>query len=146
MKPAPKNLPAKNAKTTLYARSKKTIRRRDLQCRYYMNRLIATAPWIERQDAMLLRRFVQLEMLGDRVYSALRDGEIVTGRGESKRLLQDFRRLVATQASLAAQLGLSPVARRALKDDASNPGAIDISPERAQRAIAAASDDKAGDE
>jgi len=100
-----------------------------------MNKLIATAPWIERQDAMLLRRFVQLEMLGDRVYSALRDGEIVTGQGESKRLLQDFRRLVATQASLAAQLGLSPVARRALRDDPSNPSAIDISPERAQRAI-----------
>ncbi len=133
MKKAAKNLPAKNAKTNLYARSKKAIRRRDLQTRYFVNKLLAVAPWIEAQDRMLLRRFVQLATLGDRVYAAMRDSEIINGRGESKRLLQDFRRLALAEASIGAQLGLSPQSRVGLRD--SRADAIDISPERAQRAI-----------
>src|ERR1017187_5074513 len=130
----PNTLPAKRIATGLYTRSKngarprsyaKKVRIRDREVARYIRDLKTNAPWIQPQDEWLLRRYVQLEMLSDRVYFALRESEIINGEGESKRLLTDWRRLVLAQASLGAMLGLNPVARRAARDGASS-DAIDI--------------------
>ncbi len=121
--------------TGLYARSKKVAQRRDLQCRYFMRRLVATAPWIARQDSMLLRRYVELSLLANAIYARLRAVGPINPQGEARRLVGEFRKLSLAAASIGAQLGLSPASRAALGSDPSNPAAIDISPERAQRAI-----------
>lgn len=121
--------------TGAYARSNKMKRQRDLQVTYYVRRLAKLAPWIELQDRMLVRRFAQLELLIDRVYAAIRDSDnILLPDGGAKRLVHDFRKLVQAQASIGAQLGLSPVSRRMVRDSGSLE-TIDISDERARRAI-----------
>ena len=125
-----------NAVTTgLYSRSGRFMRLRDGQVTNYVRRIKAICPWLERQDLFLLRRFAQCELLCDVLYGQLRDKGPLTTAGEAKRLVGEWRKLVQTQGMLANQLGLSPAARAALKADPSNPAAIDISPERAQRAI-----------
>jgi len=115
MKTPSKNLPATNAKTGIYARSPKARKLRDAQTRYVMRKVRMLCPVIKPEDIWMLRRFAELEYLASRCYAALRDSEIVNGRGESKRLLTDYRRLVQTQHSLANSLGLSPAARMAIK-------------------------------
>ena len=136
-KKAKTTLPARkeNSRTGLYAVSTKFKRLRDAQIRYYTVRIKMQCPWLAKEDIFLTRRFAQAEMLLDVIYGQLRDKGPLTKDGEAKRLVGEWRKLVQTQGMLANQLGLSPAARAALKADPSNPSAIDISPERAQRAI-----------
>jgi len=136
LKTASKNLPAKNAKTGLYSRSKKTTRRRDLQRAYYTRRLIAAAPWIERQDALLLRRYVEISLLADVIYAHLKAVGPINPLGEARRLVGEFRKLSIASAGIGAQLGLSPSSRAGLKDLRSADAAIDISDSDAADAIA----------
>jgi len=123
-------------RTGLYASSTKFKRLRDVQVRYYVARIARQCgSYMLKQDLFLLRRFAQLELLCDVTYAQLREKGVFNKEGEAKRLLGEYRKLVLAQGVIGAQLGLSPAARRALKDDPANPAAIDISPERAQRAI-----------
>jgi hypothetical protein len=137
-------LPAKTSRTGLYAKSTKALRLRDNVIRWHMRKLRELCPWLLRSDSYLVRRFCELEFLASRAYQALRVSELTNKDGQSKRLLDDYRKLVQVQASLAMQLGLSPAARRMIKEDPTNP-AIDITEERAQRAIDVSTSDGDGD-
>jgi len=72
-----------------------------------------------------MRRFCELELLASRAYRALRESELTNKEGESKRLLDDYRRLVALQIVVARELGLSPAARMAIKAS-STTAALDL--------------------
>lgn len=121
------NLPARKPQisTGIYAVSKKSRRLRDAQTRYVMRKVRILCPFIRPEDIWIARRFAELEYLASRCYAALRDSEIVNGKGESKRLLTDYRRLVQTQLALANALGLSPAARMAIKAS-STTAALDL--------------------
>ncbi len=57
----------------------------------------------------------QLEILCSRAYAALRERELVNPKGDSRRLLDDYRRLVSVQVVVSRELGLTPAARLAIK-------------------------------
>jgi len=114
-----------NNRTGVYARSPKATRLRDNQVRFYVRKLRSQCPWLQKQDSFLVIQFCRLQLLSDRVYSALRESELINGKGESKRLLQDFRRLALGCAQIAAQLGLSPASRMAIKASSTN-AALDL--------------------
>jgi hypothetical protein len=114
-----------NDRTGIYASSKNSRKLRDAQTRYVMRKVRTLCPFIRPEDIWIARRFAELEYLASRCYAALRDSEIVNGKGESKRLLTDYRRLVQTQLSLANSLGLSPAARMAIKANSAN-AALDL--------------------
>jgi hypothetical protein len=120
-------------KTGLRARSKSFQRLRDNQVGYYVRNIRAMCPWLIKSDYFLIRRFAQCELLCDVLYAELRERGPLDKSGEAKRLLGEWRKLVAAQGSLANQLGLSPQARAAIKTDATKP--VDISDADAQRAI-----------
>ncbi len=111
--------------SSLYSRSPKARRLRDNQVNYYLRKMRALCPWLERSDIYVARRFAELELLASRAYQALRERAIVTDKGESRRLLDDYRRLVALQVVVARELGLSPAARAALKANNTN-AALDL--------------------
>jgi len=115
MKPAPKNLPAKYAKSGIYARSPKARRLRDNQVNYYMRKMRGLCPWLERSDIHVMRRFAELELLASAAYAQLRARPVADDEGRSRRLLDDYRRLVALQVVVARELGLSPAARQAIR-------------------------------
>jgi hypothetical protein len=77
--------------------------------------MFALMPWLKPEDTPLCRSWAQFEFLGDQVYAGLRADGVLNGQGESRRLLDDFRRLRLAQATLAAELGMSPGARTRLK-------------------------------
>jgi hypothetical protein len=73
-------------------------------------------PWLKDSDVPVARAWAELEVLSARIYAELRDNGFLNREGDARRLLNDYRGLRKTQLSFAQQLGMTPVARRALQD------------------------------
>jgi hypothetical protein len=123
-------------RTGNYASSPVARQLRDGQVRNIVRRLRMLCPWIEASDIHLTRRFCELELLSSRAYQALRNGELLNDKGESRRLLSDYRQLVMAQTAVARELGLSPAARMAIKANSTS-AALDLVGEFAKDASAA---------
>ena len=54
-------------------------------------------------------------MLATIAYAELRDRGLGNGHSEARRLLDDYRKLRQTQIALSRELGMTPLARMALK-------------------------------
>jgi len=102
------------AKSGIYSTSKKNVQLRDAQVRYLLRKLRDLCPWLERSDLYVMRRFCELELLASRAYAALRASELTNNEGQSKRLLDDYRKLASLQIVVARELALSPAARQAI--------------------------------
>lgn len=90
------------------------VSRRARGVKALMQQLQTIAPWLQESDLPVLRGFAELEYLARRVFALIREGGILTDKGDGKRLLDQYRSLRATQAQIAAALGLTPMARREL--------------------------------
>ena len=110
--PAPAN---RHAFTGLYVRALPGLRLRDKKVERLARKLRAVMGWLEPSDLPMLRAWCELEILAGQVYAALRGVGVLNSKGEAKRLLNDYRLLRQTQTTIAAQLGLTPAARMALK-------------------------------
>jgi len=106
-------MPRDYSKTGLYIRAAPSIKLRDRKVSRLVRKMFALMPWLKPEDTPLCRSWAQFEVLGDQVYAGLRADGVLNGQGESRRLLDDFRRLRLAQATLAAELGMSPGARTA---------------------------------
>jgi hypothetical protein len=115
----------KNSRTGLYSRSPTARRLRDNQVNYHLRKMRALCPWLERSDIYVARRFAELELLASRAYAELRARTLANDEGRSRRLLDDYRRLVALSIVAARELGLSPAARMAIKANSAN-AALDL--------------------
>lgn len=76
---------------------------------------------------------------------ALRLNGPTNSEGESRRLLEDYRRPVQTQAMLARELGLSPAARLSIKATSTHV-ALDVVGRMSETAEVESADDGAGGE
>jgi hypothetical protein len=72
-------------------------------------------PWLEPSDVPAARAWCELEVVSGQVYAALRLQGVVTREGEGRRLLDDYRKLRATQVVLSRELGMTPASRIAIK-------------------------------
>jgi hypothetical protein len=82
-------------------------------------------PWLEMSDRPTVRAWAQLEILSDMVYEDLRQRGVLNEEGQACRLLDDYRKLRATQVILSRELGMTPAARMAIKAGNTN-AALDI--------------------
>jgi hypothetical protein len=100
----------------LFVRSDRGLRLRDEKSRRLMRRMKIAMPWLTPADEPACRAWAQIEIIADTVHTILRrDGVVNPATGEARRILQDFRLLRQAQLSYAVQLGMTPLARAALK-------------------------------
>src|SRR5207253_9689866 len=79
-------------------------------------------PWLKPSDLPAARAWCEIEVLGRLVFHELRVNGIVTGQGEPRRLLSEYRQLRATQLGYARELAMTPTALRALGLDPGREG------------------------
>ncbi len=116
MKPAADNLPAKNARTGVYGRSKRVLAVRHQKTQYMVRSLKRVMPWLQPSDTPALRAFCELEYLCAAISNALDKGKsLFDEKGNVRRLGHDYRIFRQTQATYMRELGMTPVARAALK-------------------------------
>ena len=85
----------------------------------------AVMPWLEDSDAPACRAWAELEVLASRVYAELRDRGVISHKGEARSILDDYRRLRATQIILARELGMTTASRMAIRADGTR-AAVDL--------------------
>jgi hypothetical protein len=107
--------PAERAQTTLYVKAQPGLKLRDKKTERLARRVRQAMPWIQPSDAVAVRAFCELEVLAEQVYAVLRFGGVVNREGDARRLLNDYRKLRATQAVWVNAIGATPAARAALK-------------------------------
>ena len=99
----------------LYVRAAPGLRLRDKKVERLVRKMRMVMHWLEPSDFATCRAWAELEILAGQVYATLRAMGVVNGKGESRRLLDDYRKLRQTQAVFARELGMTPAARMALK-------------------------------
>ena len=108
-------MPRDYAKTSLYVRAAPGLRLRDHKVQRLVQRMRQAMPWLKNSDVPMCRSWAQLEVLADAVFAVLRSAGPVTPNLEARRLLDDFRKLRASQVPMAMALGMTPVARMQLR-------------------------------
>jgi hypothetical protein len=104
-----------HAMTGLYVKSPKGLKLRDRSVQRIVAKMRELCPWIEMQDLPLLRRWAEIELHASRIHAFLKLIGEVNNQGDPRRLINELRMLAQTQASIGAQLGLSPASRMAIK-------------------------------
>lgn len=116
----------KRAAHGLYVRGLNGRTLRDHKVQRMVRRMMERMPWLKPSDVPVARHWAQLEIIGDQCYAALRTmGAINPETGEIRRLVDDFRRLRATQMQLENSLGMTPASRVAMKGVAER-GSFDL--------------------
>jgi hypothetical protein len=112
-----KHTPAtsKRARTGLYVRAQPGLKLRDLKVTRLVRKMRIATPWLEGSDIPAARAWAEIEVVAGQVYEALRAMGVVNQHGDARRLLDDYRKLRATQTILTRELGMSPLSRAALK-------------------------------
>jgi hypothetical protein len=105
----------RRASTGLYARSTAARRLRDRKVEFMARKVRASVPWLEPSDYAAARAWAELEILAGAVRSALRTLGVANDQGDSRRLLDDYRKLRQVQLSYPRELGMTPAARMAIK-------------------------------
>jgi hypothetical protein len=88
--------------------------KRSIAVQRHLHDLKLVAPWLELADMPLARRFCELQVLASAVYFELHSSGAFDSKRQPGFAIETFRRLVLAQIALGVQLGLSPMARRAL--------------------------------
>jgi phage terminase small subunit len=104
----------------LYARSPSALEIRGRKVARLMRRLRVVAPWLEPSDESTARAYCELEILSASIFASLATlgATKVTTDGkdiEVRRLVDAHRQMKQAQLSYARELGLTPLARAALK-------------------------------
>src|SRR5229473_1020728 len=126
----------KRASTGLYVRARPGLKLRDKKVERLVRKMRMAMPWLEPSDMPACRAWAEMEYLAGQVYAVLRAG-IFNQKGETRRLLDDYRKLRQTQIVLSRELGMTPAARMALKANWTH-AALDL-------AAALAEDDRRAD-
>jgi hypothetical protein len=111
-------------RTSLYATTDTALRLRNRRVRSLARRVRERLPWIDESDEPTVRVWAELEILGASVFNELMSRGVVNDEGESRRLLDDYRRLRQTQLPYTRELGMSPRARAELSVDSSRTRAL----------------------
>jgi hypothetical protein len=117
--------PQRRCRTGLYVKGSNGLKLRDQRVRKLVQRMRVTMPWLEDSDVPVCRAWAELEALASRVYAELRDKGVINSEGDARRLLDDYRKLRATQIVLSRELGMTPASRIALKADSTG-AALDL--------------------
>ena len=72
-------------------------------------------PWLQPSDLPAMRAYCELEYICAAAFNALTSAGLFDKEGGVRRLGHDYRKFRATQAMLMRELGMTPVARAALK-------------------------------
>jgi phage terminase small subunit len=105
----------RRASTGLYVRAAPGLKLRDRKVTRLAVKVRAVMPWLEPADAPTVRAWCELEYLAGQVYAALRALGTVNKQGETRRLVDDYRKLRQTQIVLSRELGMTPASRMAIK-------------------------------
>jgi hypothetical protein len=105
----------RQASTGLYVRARPGLRLRDKKVERLVRKMRTAMYWLESADLPACRAWAELEYLSGQVYAVLRAMGVQNSQGESRRLLDDYRKLRQTQAVYARELGMTPAARMAIK-------------------------------
>jgi hypothetical protein len=111
----PTNSPSKHVKSGLYVRSANGLKLRDRKVQRLVRAMRNTMHWLEESDIPACRAWAQLEILSDRAFAILRGVGLINRSGDPIRLLTDFRQLRLAQLAYERELGMTPVARKALQ-------------------------------
>jgi hypothetical protein len=106
------NPPSKHG---LYVKAAPGLKLRDRRVLRLAGKVRAVMPWLEPSDFPTVRAWAELEILAGQVYAALRGFGVLNREGETRRLLDDYRKLRQTQVVVARELGMTPAARMAIK-------------------------------
>jgi hypothetical protein len=101
--------------TGLYCRSPAGLRLRDKKVERLVRKMRTEMHWVEPSDFPMMRAWAELEVLATRVYAELRDQGVINAGCDTRRLLDDYRKLRATQITLSRELGMSPASRMAFR-------------------------------
>lgn len=97
----------------LYVRTQNGRQLRDRSVQRLVGKLRGVLA-LEDADVPTARAWCEVEILARLVFAELRATGLVTGQGEPRRLLAEYRGLRATQLTYARELGLTPASRHAL--------------------------------
>jgi phage terminase small subunit len=101
--------------TGLYVKARNGVRLRDRKVQRLVRKLETIMPWLEPSDLPTARAWCELEVLSAYVYAELRDHGVINAEGDARRLLDDYRKLRATQIVLSRELGMTPASRTAIR-------------------------------
>jgi hypothetical protein len=105
----------------LYVKSRNGLRFLDRKVQRLVREMHVVIPLLEQSDTPMARAWAQFEVLADTVYVALMKTGILTVAGESRRLLDDYRKLRPTKVLPWRELGMSPASRMALRASGTRP-------------------------
>jgi hypothetical protein len=103
------------AKHGLFIKSPKGLKLRDRSVQRIVRQVRELCDWIKPCDVPLLRRWAELEIHALRIHAFLKLVGDVNQAGDPRSLLDAHRKIALAQASIGAQLGLSPASRRQLQ-------------------------------
>ncbi len=113
-------------RSTVYARSVNTRLIRDRQVLRLAAKVRSVVPWLEPSDQPAVRAWCELEILARQAFAALRAAGVVNETtGEGRRLLNDYRKIRLAQLAFTREIGMTPLARQALKTSRDN-DALDV--------------------
>jgi Phage terminase, small subunit len=102
-------------KSGLYVHARPGLQLRDAKVARLKRKLFIECPWLTEADAAIARRFCELQVLIEQVYAFIRATGVMSTTGEVKSAVDAHRRMTLAQNTLAAQLGLTPASRIAIK-------------------------------
>src|SRR5690349_1125624 len=117
MNPSTDTAPGSHLATDLYVKGKNGLKLRDERVRRLVRRMQVALPHLTDSDLPACRSWAEFEVLCTRIYAELRDKGFLNAEGEGRRLLDDYRKLRATQLAFSRELGLTPASRTAIRAD-----------------------------
>lgn len=122
VKPKPKSktifplaiVPREAGKAGRPRKSMKFKTKRSIAVMRYTRDVRLAAPWLEIADSAMVRRFAELQVVIANLFSEMRDNGLFDSKKAPRLVIDTWRRCVQTQAAIARELGLSPLARKQL--------------------------------
>jgi hypothetical protein len=107
-----------------YSRSARAMKLRGRRTRPLVTRIKAMCPWIEPSDIATLRSWADMEIIGAGLMAELIEGGLFED-GKPRAIIDTLRGIRTTQLRYAAELGLTPAARLAVRETGDN-NALDV--------------------
>jgi phage terminase small subunit len=88
--------------------------KRSIAVMRYTRLVMLAAPWLDAADSAMVRRFSELQVVIANLFSEMRENGLFDKAKQPRLVIDTWRRCVQTQAAIAKELGLSPLARKQL--------------------------------
>ena len=85
----------------LYAKSPRVLAARARKVGRLVRRMRDLCPWFEDSDVPACKAWAELQVVGDRILTAVMSGDITNSKGEPKRLIDVHRAIRLAQLSYA---------------------------------------------